>query len=180
MGKKPAKGSGEVTKVEKIDYENYIRFGYRLPHGLVVTRVNAQIGGEDGIPLPVSFIDRAPVCMNGAINFDHLHDVLIFAVEEKVKKQAKLAEDQAEGPCVPLIGSDGEFIYPSDPGDENDTKGGHNQDCQCYNCEHPEGDKAEPYLSSQGQMIYPECDHLNGYCKGEDQCTEPGFPGKAE
>ena len=87
MGKKPAKGSNtEVSQVVTYDHENYIRFGYRLPHGLVVTRVNAQIGGEDGIPLPVSFVDRAPVCMNGAINFDHLHDVIIFAVTEKVDR----------------------------------------------------------------------------------------------
>ena len=97
MGKKPAKGSNtEVSQVVTYDHENYIRFGYRLPHGLVVTRVNAQIGGEDGIPLPVSFIDRAPVCMNGAINFDHLHDMIIFAIQEKVDRDMKAQVELTE------------------------------------------------------------------------------------
>ena len=171
MGKKPAKGNGAVTLIEKFDYENYIRFGYRLPHGLVVTRVNAQIGGEDGIPLPVSFIDRAPVCMNGAINFDHLHDVLIFAIEEKVDRDLKrVLAEQAKQQDLESLG-----------------------ECRCDGCENNltgsdckadpfpfDADEVEPYLDSKGQMIYPECDHLNGYCKGEDQCTEPGFPGRAE
>jgi hypothetical protein len=127
--------------------------------------------------------------MNGAINFDHLHDVIIFAVTEKVDRdlecvlaeQVKLTEEIVseiiEEDNRNEVGLDHNF-----PSDEDLESLG---ECRCDGCENnltgfdcPT--KAEPYLSSQGQMIYPECDHLNGYCKGEDNCTEPGFPGKAE
>jgi len=83
--------------VVKNDHDGYMRFGYRLPHGLVVTSKTpiADIGqpaGADPVLLPISFLDYVPVVIHESINWNHLTDVVIFSVSER----AKMLFDQNE------------------------------------------------------------------------------------
>ena len=205
--KTAASQKGATVQI-KNDYLGYKRYGYRMPHGLVVTNIGSPIGigetGSDGEPvvLPWSFIDMMPVSINDGIEFSHLGDVIIFAIQELVDRklqlqkeaeeqavlwaQAQEAEDiyqadklpnqlpddeqcncdQCEGNCTTSDYDEELGAYKPDPGDAEDLdklaaevdaedfskpagdeesddnlpQSKHNEDCQCFECEHPDND----------------------------------------
>jgi hypothetical protein len=102
MGQNPGKsGSGGPTVCKQLVPRT--TYGYRLPNGLVVYRINGQIGTHEldsegePIPMKVSFIDNYPIRMDEAINYDHLADVVIFAVAEIAKRQFDAQEAKYRG-----------------------------------------------------------------------------------
>jgi hypothetical protein len=122
-------------------------------------------------PLPISFIDMVPVMIKESINFDHLADVVIFAVqeltdrainfasvraEEDAKAQQEEAEQQAYDSKWDALTYEADTKLPNQLSDE---------DCTCDQCEgtctdpDSQSDQAEgpciPLIGSDGEFIYP-------------------------